>query len=156
MSRLPGDNFRKSFYFFELLPFANLDIGNLISQKPLQLGASNLVSLQRIRSRLPGENEKKDRFSHQKITDPYFLRPGLSLFVEFCPFLMVVMKSCNHGISKTILARSFKLAQLIDYLVKMKTNHFLIFELLPFANLDIDNLISQEPLQLGGSNLVSL
>ena len=69
---------------------------------------------------------------------------------------MVVMKFCNHGISKTISAKSFKLAQLIDYLVKMKTNHFIIFELLPFANLDIDNLISQKPLQLGGSNLVSL
>ena len=29
----------------ELLPFANLDIEKLISQKPLQLGASNFVSL---------------------------------------------------------------------------------------------------------------
>ena len=69
---------------------------------------------------------------------------------------MVVMKLCNHGISKTISARSFKLAKLIDYLVKMKTHHFVIFELLPFANLDIDNLISQKPLQLGASNLISL
>ena len=50
---------KKSFYFFELLPFANLDKENLISQKPLQLGASNLVSFYRILSRLLGENKKK-------------------------------------------------------------------------------------------------
>ena len=41
--------------FFELLPFANLDIENLISQKLLQLGASNLDSLQKIMSRLTGD-----------------------------------------------------------------------------------------------------
>ena len=34
---------KKIILFFELLPFANLDIENLISQKLLQLGASNLV-----------------------------------------------------------------------------------------------------------------
>ena len=40
MSELPGENLRKSLYVsFELLPFANLDIENLISQKSLQLGA---------------------------------------------------------------------------------------------------------------------
>ena len=33
---------KKLFYFFELLPFSNLDIENLISQKLLQLGASNI------------------------------------------------------------------------------------------------------------------
>ena len=33
----------KFILFFELLPFANLDIENLISQKALQLGASNLA-----------------------------------------------------------------------------------------------------------------
>ena len=49
-------NKKNHFIFFELLPFANLDIGNLIYQKPLQLGASNLVSLQKIMSRLLGEN----------------------------------------------------------------------------------------------------
>ena len=31
-------------FVFELLPFANLGIGNLISQKLSQLGASNLDS----------------------------------------------------------------------------------------------------------------
>ena len=46
-------------FFFELLPIANLDIENLISRKTLQLGASNLVSLYRIMSRLLGENLKK-------------------------------------------------------------------------------------------------
>ena len=46
MSKLPVENLKKNFfYFFELLPFANLDIENLISQKSLQLGASNMVSL---------------------------------------------------------------------------------------------------------------
>ena len=54
MSRFPGENLKKS--FFELLPFANLDIENMISQKSLQLGASNLVSLYGIISRLLGEN----------------------------------------------------------------------------------------------------
>ena len=32
------------FYFFELLSFENLDIESLVSQKLLQLGASNLDS----------------------------------------------------------------------------------------------------------------
>ena len=46
MSRIPGENIKKNHnIFFELLPFANLDLKNLISQKALQLGASNLVSL---------------------------------------------------------------------------------------------------------------
>ena len=46
MSRIPGENEKKTNkHFFELLPFAKLDIENLISQKALQLGASNLISL---------------------------------------------------------------------------------------------------------------
>ena len=52
MSRLPGENYKKKSFFFLggggggwLLPFANLDIENLKSQKTLQLGASILVSL---------------------------------------------------------------------------------------------------------------
>ena len=36
---------KKIILFFELLPFANFDIEKLISQKPLQLGASDLVNL---------------------------------------------------------------------------------------------------------------
>ena len=35
---------KKSYFFVELLPFENLDIESLISQKVLQLGASNLDS----------------------------------------------------------------------------------------------------------------
>ena len=35
---------KKLFYFFELLPFENLDIESLVSQKLLQLEASNLGS----------------------------------------------------------------------------------------------------------------
>ena len=63
MSRIPGENFKINYFiFFELLPFANLDIENLISQKLLQLGASNLNSRQRIRSRLPGENVLKSYY----------------------------------------------------------------------------------------------
>ena len=44
MSKLPGEKEKKSFYVFELLPFADLDIENLISKKSLQLGALNLAS----------------------------------------------------------------------------------------------------------------
>ena len=43
MSRLPGDFFLQK-VSFELFPLANLDIGNLISQKLLQLGASKMVT----------------------------------------------------------------------------------------------------------------
>ena len=42
MSRLPGEKF--TIFFFELLPFENLDIESLISQTLVQLGASNLNS----------------------------------------------------------------------------------------------------------------
>ena len=43
-------------------------------------------------------------------------------------------------------ARSFKLAQLIEDLVKIKKkNHSIIFELSPFANFAIENLINQKP-----------
>ena len=44
MSKLPGDFFLLKMHFLELLPIPNLDIENLISQKLLQLGASNLDS----------------------------------------------------------------------------------------------------------------
>ena len=43
MSGLPGQIIKK-LVFCVLLPFAKLDIENLISQKLLQLGASNLDS----------------------------------------------------------------------------------------------------------------
>ena len=44
ISRLPGGIILLLFYFYQLFPFANLHIENLISQKVLQLGASILVS----------------------------------------------------------------------------------------------------------------
>ena len=45
MSRLPGENLKKKLlYFLKLLPFENFDIESLVSQKVLQLGASNLHS----------------------------------------------------------------------------------------------------------------
>ena len=44
MSRLPGENCKKkqTFIFFELLVFANLDIENLISQKPVTFSSFKL------------------------------------------------------------------------------------------------------------------
>ena len=56
---------------------------------------------------------------------------------------------------------SFKLGQLIEHkkvnnLVKIKKKVILfLFELLPFVNLDRENLISQKLLQVGASNLDS-
>ena len=41
MSRLPGENLKKNhFIFLELLPFANLNIENLISQTPAQMNTA--------------------------------------------------------------------------------------------------------------------
>ena len=53
---------RKSFYFYELLPFANLTIENVIkiSQKMLQLAAPNFAILYKIVCRLPDEIYKKN------------------------------------------------------------------------------------------------
>ena len=40
-------------------------------------------------------------------------------------------------------------------MVKVRKSYFFFFELLPFANFDIENLISKEILQLEASNLDS-
>ena len=56
---------------------------------------------------------------HQKITDSYFFSSELSPFEQLCPFLRVRMKFFNQDISKTIAARSFKLGQLIEDMVKI-------------------------------------
>ena len=72
---------------------------------------------------------------------------------------MPLLKFSNQDISKTITAISFNLGQLIEdnitwwKLKKKVINKF--FELLPFATLDIENLISQKQVQLGASNLDS-
>ena len=52
--------------------------------------------------------------SSLKIIDTYFYKSGLSPFVDLCPILRVIMIFCNQDISKTIIAMSFKLGQLID------------------------------------------
>ena len=63
-------------------------------------------------------------------------------------------------LQKTKTARSFKLALLIadtDKIIWQKlTKNILFFELLPFANFDIENLISKKLLQIGAANLLSL
>ena len=52
---------------------------------------------------------------HQKIAYPYFFScPNLSPLAELCPFEGLKVQICNHDISKTITARSFKLGQLIE------------------------------------------
>ena len=50
---------------------------------------------------------------YQKIADPYFLGSELSPLVKFCPFKRGGMKFWNQDILKIVVARSFKLGQLI-------------------------------------------
>ena len=56
------------------------------------------------------------------------------------------MKFCNQDISKTIIASSFKLGQLIEdnewinWWNFKKKSHFIFFKLLLLANLAIENL----------------
>ena len=70
----------------------------------------------------------------------------ISFFLNYLPLQIWTMKICNHDISKTITARSFKLGQLIeevDQLVKIKEKVILIFfELSLFADLDFKKLYS--------------
>ena len=42
------------------------------------------------------------------------LRKSYYIFFELSPFADFDFKICNHGISKSITARSFKLGQLIE------------------------------------------
>ena len=51
----------------------------------------------------------------QKIAYPFcFFSSELSPLAELCPFEGLKVQICNHDISKTITARSFKLGQLIE------------------------------------------
>ena len=51
----------------------------------------------------------------QKIAYRYFFfLSGLSPLAKLCPFEGLKVQICNHDISKTITARSFKLGQLIE------------------------------------------
>ena len=73
----------------------------MISRKLYKLGDLNLVSWQRMKRKLIGENLKKSC---------YIFSNYLLLQIEF-------LKNYNHDISKTITmitARSFKLSQLIE------------------------------------------
>ena len=76
-------------------------------------------------SRLPGANLKKKLF--------YF-------FSNYLPLQIWTLKICNHDISKTITARSFKLGQLRSIGENLKKSYFIFFELSPFADLDFENL----------------
>ena len=59
----------------------------------------NMVSWQKMMSRLPGENLN------------YFI------FWSYCPLQILTLKTCSQDISKTFTASSLKLFQLEDYLV---------------------------------------
>ena len=66
-------------------------------------------------------------------------------FSIYLPLQIWTLKICNHDISKTIIARSFKLGQLIKMMSRsisenLKKSYFIFFELSPFADLDFENL----------------
>ena len=44
----------------------------------------------------------------------FFFLSDLSPLAELCPFEGLKVQICNHDISKTITAKSFKLSQLIE------------------------------------------
>ena len=68
-------------------------------------------------------------------------------FSNYLPLQILTLKICNHDISKTITARSFKLGELIEddeyrrsIGENLRKSYFIFFELSPFADLDIENL----------------
>ena len=78
-------------------------------------------------SRLIGENLRKSYFN----------------FLNHLSLQILPLKICNHDISKTITARSFKQDQLIEddekiNMCNLKKSFFC--ELSPFADLDFENL----------------
>ena len=79
---------------------------------------------------LIGENKKKN----------------ILFFSNYLPLQIWTLKICNHDISKTITARSFKLGQLIEDVEEITWCKFkkkvilFFFELSPFADLDFENL----------------
>ena len=72
----------------------------------------------------------------------FFFLSELSPLAELCPFEGLKVQICNHDISKTITARSFKLGQLISRSIgeNLEKSYFIFFELSPFADLDFENL----------------
>ena len=65
-------------------------------------------------------------------------------FKNYLPLQIWTLKSCNHGISKSITARSFNLGQLIEDDEEITLCNFFkksfFFELSPFEDLDMENL----------------
>ena len=75
----------------------------------------------------------------------FFFLSELSPLAELCPFKGLKVQICNHDISKTITARSFKLGQLMRMMSRsidenLKKSYSIFFELSPFADLDFGNL----------------
>ena len=66
---------------------------------------------------------------------------------------MAIMKFCNEDISKTMTARSSQLGQLIETMSRLPGEIKKKFvQLLPFAYLNIGNLISKIRVWLGALN----
>ena len=73
----------------------------------------------------------------------FFFLSELSPLAELCPFEGLKVQICNHDISKTITARSFKLGQLIEDRSigeNLKKKYFFFFALSPFTDLAFENL----------------
>ena len=89
----------------------------------------------------------------EKIADAYFwLSLNYLPLLNYGPLTNKGMKFCKCRILKSIIARNLQLvmligdADLIEYLTKMKKNHMIFFELLPFFK-----ILDPEILQLGYS-----
>ena len=82
------------FLFFELLPFANFDIDNLMSQKTITARNFKLGQL---------------------IVDYLvIIKENVVFFSSYCPLQILTSKTCNKDISKTIIARRLRFGQLIE------------------------------------------
>ena len=74
------------------------------------------------------------------------LKKVILFFSNYLPLQIWTLKICNHNVSKTITARSFKLGQLIEDDEQINWGKFkkkvilFFFEFSPFADLDFKNL----------------
>ena len=93
---------KKNIFFFELLPFANFDIDNLMSQKTIT--ARNFKLGQLI----------VDYLVIIKENGFFFRFIALCIFSSYCPLQILTSKTCNKDISKTIIARRLRFGQLIE------------------------------------------
>ena len=103
-SRLPGTNFKKKlFYFFSnylplqiwTLRICNHDISKSITARSFKL--CQLI-------------ENDEYINQRKLKK----KKVNIFFSNYLPLQIWTLKICNHDISKTITARSFKLGQLIE------------------------------------------